>query len=467
MRTVEVARARTEVAWAAGAAALAAAVGLVGAVDLKVALAVTVALVLTAAILVQPSWLLPALVASVFVEVVTVGGVPISRLLAPVVLLVVLAASTRPESRIRGEAPLVWAALYGIWALASGLWTVSIGGTTFLLASLAVAFTYMVAFAALVTSRQELERVLYSFSVAAFAIGVFAIAAFFLHFSKGVIEGRSTGGAGDPNFFAAYQLVALPLVLVLASEVDKRWVRVALALTVLVVIGSVLTSISRGGLLTLAVLAITMVALPARTVFGSPRQKAALLTVCVIGGAVAFGFSAGSVVPRLKETFAGESTSAAAQGSGRLEFWSAAWMSTKERPLLGLGYGAFANVSDDLIVRTPGINFQHFELRPKGSQVHNAYLSSLAELGIPGLVLFLGLLTSTAVLLRQTARRARAVGADFLARVANALLLSLLGWCIASLFLSTETSRAVWIVIGLSLTLPRLVRAEERSGSAV
>ena len=463
MRAVEVARARTEVAWAAGAAVLAAAVALVGTVDLKVALAVTVALVLAAAILLQPAWLLPALVASVFVEVVTVGGIPISRLLAPVVLLVVLAESTRPESRIRGEAPLVWATLYGIWALASGLWTVSIGGTTFLLASLAVAFIYMIAFAALVTSRQELERVLYAFSAAALAIGVFAIAAFLLHFSKGVVEGRSTGGAGDPNFFAAYQLIALPLVLVLASEVGKRWIRVALALTLLVVIGSVLTSISRGGLLTLAVLAVAMVALPARTVFGSPRQKAALLAVCVVGGAIAFGVSAGSVVPRLEATFAGESTSAAAQGSGRLEFWSAAWMSTKERPFLGLGYGAFGNVSDDLIVRTPGINFQHFELRPKGSQVHNAYLGSLAELGIPGLVLFLGLLASTAVLLRRTAKRARAVGAEFLARVANALLLSLLGWCIASLFLSNETSRAVWILIGLSLALPRLVRAEERS----
>jgi O-antigen ligase len=136
-------------------------------------------------------------------------------------------------------------------------------------------------------------------------------------------------------------------------------------------------------------------------------------------------------------------------------------MSSKQRPLLGLGYGAFLNVSDNLIVQTPGINFQHFDLRPNGSQVHNAYLGSLAELGIPGLVLFVGLLTSTALLLRRTAKRARAVGADFVARVANALLLSLLGWSIASLFLSSETSRALWIVIGLSLALPRLVRDQE------
>jgi len=460
MRTAEVARGRRGVGWPVAGAALAAAIGLAAAADLKIALAVTVALMLAGAILLQPSMLLPALVASVFVEVVSVGGIPISRLLAPVALLVVLGASTRPESRIRGEGPFVWATLYAIWALASGLWTVSVGGTTFLLSSLAIGFIYMLAFASLVTSSRELERVLVAFAAAALAIGVFAIAAFLLGFSKGLVEGRTTGGAGDPNFFAAYQLVALPLVLVLATEVRKRWLRIALAVTVVVVIGSVLTSVSRGGLLTLIVIALAMVALPARTFFGSPRQKRALLVVCVVGGAIAFGASAGTVVPRLKATFAGQSTSAAAQGSGRLEFWSAAWMSTKERPLLGLGYGAFLEVSDDLIVRTPGINFQHFDLRPNGSQVHNAYLGSLAELGIPGLILFLGLLTSTALALRRTAKRGRAVGADFIARVANGLLLSLLGWSIASLFLSSETSRALWIVIGLSLALPASFRPQ-------
>jgi O-antigen ligase len=461
MRNLEVTRGGSGFAWPAAGAALAAAIGLIAASDPKIAVAATIALLFAAAILVQPLLLLPALVASVFVEVVSVGGVSISRLIAPIALLVVLAMSTRPESRIRGESPFVWATLYGIWALASGLWTVSISGTTYLLSSLAIGFTYMLAFAALVTSRRVLERVLYAFAAAAFGIGVYALAAFLLGFSKGLVEGRATGGAGDPNFFAAYQLVALPLVIVLFTEARQRWLRVALAITVVVVIGSVLTSVSRGGFLVLIVIALALVALPARTFFGSPKQKQALLVVCLAGGVIAFSASASTVVPRLKATFAGESTSAAAQGSGRLEFWSAAWMSSKQRPFLGLGYGAFLEVSDNLIVQTPNINFQHFDLRPNGSQVHNAYLGSLAELGIPGLVLFVGLLTSTALSFRRTAKRARAVGADFIARVSNALFLSLLGWSIASVFLSSEVSRALWIVIGLSLALPRLVRAEE------
>ena len=99
------------------------------------------------------------------------------------------------------------------------------------------------------------------------------LAAFLFGVSKGLVEGRASGGAGDPNFFAAYQLVALPLVVVLATEARTRWLRVALVATVVVIIGSVLMSVSRGGLLTLVVIAIAMVALPARSFFGTPNQN--------------------------------------------------------------------------------------------------------------------------------------------------------------------------------------------------
>jgi hypothetical protein len=48
-------------------------------------------------------------------------------------------------------------------------------------------------------------------------------------------------------------------------------------------------------------------------------------------------------------------------------------------------------------------------------------------------------------------------GETFIARIANALVLSLVCWAVASLFLSSETSRPLWIVIGLSLALPKLL----------
>ena len=60
-------------------------------------------------------------------------------------------------------------------------------------------------------------------------------------------EGRVQGGTGDPSFFAAAHLIALPLILVLASNTKKGLLRNALYVVALVNIGSVLSTVSRGG----------------------------------------------------------------------------------------------------------------------------------------------------------------------------------------------------------------------------
>ncbi|HET8651941.1 MAG TPA: O-antigen ligase family protein [Gaiellaceae bacterium] len=440
------------------ASVVAIALGGAAAADVRLALALTAAVVVGAALVLKPSFLLPMLVVGVFLEVVSLGGLGLVPLIAPVGLLFLLAAALRPGTEIRVGAPLVWAFAYAIWAYASGLWTVSLDGTAYLIASLAISVVYMLCFAALLDNERELERVLYAFTFAALAIGAFAIGVFALGFSESLTEGRSTGGTGDPNVFAAYQVVALPLAVVLADRAQKRWERVVVYGAILAVIGSVLTSVSRGGVLTLTALTLLLLVAPARTFFRSARHKAIFATAAVIAATVSLAASGDQILPRLESVFGDDAAeTAASRGSGRLEFWAAAWRSAHERPLNGLGYGAFRDVSNELIVDTPGVSFQHFELRPGGSRVHSAYLGSLAELGIVGLALFLGLLCSTALALRRTAKRARAAGRYFVMRVANALLLSLLGWSIASVFLSSETSRPLWIVVGLALALPKLV----------
>jgi putative inorganic carbon (hco3(-)) transporter len=435
-----------------------AALGFIAVVDLRLATALTVAVLVGLALILKPSLLLPTLVTAVFLEVVSLGGLGIVPLLAPIALLALVAAASRAGMEIRAGAPLVWAFAYATWAVASGLWTVSLGGTSFLLGSLAVSIVFMLSFAGLLTSERQLERVLYAFTFAALGIGAFAIAAFAFGLSENLEAGRSTGGTGDPNIFAAYQVVALPLAIVLATRVQKRWEKTVAYLAVIVVIGSVLTSVSRGGVLTLLAVTLILLAMPARSVFRSGRHKAIFATAAVVATAISLAFAAGKIIPRLEAVFSDDAAATAeSRGSGRKELWATAWRSFHDRPLHGLGFGAFADVSNELIVQTPGVSFQHFELRPHGSEVHNVYLGSLAEVGVVGLSLFLGLLISTAVALRRTARRARASGNHLVMRVANALLLSLFGFAVASAFLSSETSRPLWIVVGLSLALPKLI----------
>ena len=165
------------------------------------------------------------------------------------------------------------------------------------------------------------------------------------------------------------------------------------------------------------------------------------------------------IAPRLETIFLNKNQQT---GSGRVEFWAAARHSISEHPVEGVGYGAWVRISNDRLVETPGVVLTNFKLRPHGSEVHNAFLGTTAELGFVGLFLFLGMLGSTALMLRRVARRARALGDFYLAKIANALLIGLVGWCIGSLFIETETSRPIWILIGLCLALPKLLDASAR-----
>jgi O-antigen ligase len=91
--------------------------------------------------------------------------------------------------------------------------------------------------------------------------------------------------------------------------------------------------------------------------------------------------------------------------------------------------------------------------------VHNTFLGALAELGIPGFIRFVGMLVSTGRHLRKMSRRANRQGAVFLRRFSNALLIGLVCWAVAANFLSAETSRPIWILIGFALALPKLLDA--------
>ena len=448
--------------WVLGGFASAAVLG--GVVSFKVSFAVLLLVAVLAGVL-YLRWaysLLVLLVAAVFLEAVSLGGLTITRLVAPAALILIVSAVGRGVASFRSGPPILWAVGYAFWAFASELWTVESGATHYLLASLVIALIYVFAFASLVESTSELVGVMYAFAVTSFFLGLFAITSFLgLAGSHTLQEGRASGGTGDANFFAAGQLIAIPIVLALTGIAVRPRVRSALYAVLAVDVASVLTTLSRGGLVALAAVLLMALVLPSRTVFRSPRQKVVAMLLIAVATGVAFKGLSGEFAPRIQALVSGKD----AGGSGRGVLWNGAWTSVKERPLLGLGYGSFKTQANNLVLRTPGVSLSHYRLKPTGQEVHNAYLGTLAELGIPGLFLFLGVLVSTWRFLNTTAKRARALGETVIARGAGALTLSLVGWAVASIFLSSETSRPLWIIVGLSLALAKLLSRVERAGA--
>jgi comEA protein len=445
------------VAW--GGAGLFAAVllGAGTAFDNTLGVVLALSLALAVGIVLRPKVILPILAASVFVEALSVGGITISRLLAPLALGVVLVIAMQRRLTIGVTSPFVWVGGYFLWALASLSWTINGVDTRVKLGSLTLAVVYLLATATLIDSKRELRIVLVAIAAASLLIGLFGIASDVLGISSQLQDGRPNGGAGDPNLFAVYQVLAVPPIIALAASTRGRWPRFLLVSAVLGILASIFVSESRGGLLALATVVLLIVVLPARAIFRSRPQKAAILISVILASGVAFAVTGAPLIGRFESLETSDPT-----GSSRVYLWEAAWTSIEQRPALGLGYGAFPAAAPRLLHETEGVDFRHIELHATGKarETHNVYLGTLAELGIPGLVLFMAVLLATARQLVRTSKRAREAGSAFVGRIANALLLSLVGWSVASIFLSTESSRSLWVLIGVSLALPKLIRSE-------
>lgn len=449
--------ARPRPGWALAACLLGGGVGVaVAAGQTKIALAV-LALPAVVALIAHPDWLPVVLVASAFGEALSTGSVTFSRLAGPLAgLVMVVALPGRRRLRLPQIKVLGAVIVYSLWALASALWTVnpdggfSQGGTGYAIASLGLSFVYLLAIAMFVQSERDLRRLLVTVWAASTLTGLVSIA----QYLSGA--GRTVGLAGDANFFAALQVAAVPLQAILATRVRRGSHRAVVLAGLAVTVGSVITTLSRGGLLALAAVVVMLTMQPARAFFRTPARKRAFLGVIAIGAAVLLAASYSALSARTSSLF-----TSGDGGSGRENLWLAALTGWHEHPWHGLGFGAFIGQSNGLLLRTPGVDFSAYALRPGGQFVHNAYLESLVELGVVGVILFAAMLSTAAWSLRRTAHRAVAAGMPLVGAFSRALLLSLGAYAFASVFLSTETDRALWIMLGLSFALPRVLLKEQ------
>jgi len=450
---------------AAAAIALGGAVGLAAAVG-GAGIGILALIPIAMAILARPEWLPGALVISVFAEAYDIGGVSISRVAGPLALFVLLLqVRSRSPARLRGlDRPLALAIVaYSLWAVASVLWTVNLdpttlqlGGTAFAVSSLLLSAVYLVVMAALVTNQGRLHVILVIVWALSAVTGLLAIA----EYLQG--SGRATGVAGDANFFASLQIVAIPIGAVLAAHARTVAIRTVLLAGVGIAVGSVFVSLSRGGILALATLVLLLSLQPARAFFRTRVRKRLFLGVVIVATGVLLTASYGELSERTSSLFkTGDG------GSGRANLWLGARTGIAEHPVLGLGFGAFPSESNALMRKTPGVDFSAYRLRPTGQYVHNAYLGSLVELGPLGLALFLAMLGLTLRALRRAARIAATNGSLLISGVARALGISLVGFGLTSLFLSTETDRTLWVLMGLALTLPRIAAATSSATRAI
>ncbi len=134
--------------------------------------------------------------------------------------------------------------------------------------------------------------------------------------------------------------------------------------------------------------------------------------------------------------------------------------------MLGIGYGAFPSEALRRQLVSPSVDLSRFRLQ-EDQQVHSAFLGTLAETGVVGLVLFVGTLAvAVAAAIVAFGRLPR----GGLARgTAAALVVAFAGWASTSVFLSSEPSRLTWMLVGIAsalLVASRAAPARRQESSA-
>jgi hypothetical protein len=126
---------------------------------------------------------------------------------------------------------------------------------------------------------------------------------------------------------------------------------------------------------------------------------------------------------------------------------------TLKNPLFGVGPGEFAN-SEGREARAQGLH-GHWQVS------HSSYTQVSSEAGIPGLIFFLGAIFSTFWLISSVERRCRNVPQLRAPGIlAFCMMLSMIGFCVASMFLSLAYTYHLLFLTGFAIALNRAVQKE-------
>lgn len=228
------------------------------------------------------------------------------------------------------------------------------------------------------------------------------------------IAGFNSPLATNPNDLALTLNILLGLGLGLLPAVRPGRNRTLLLVAMAVVVAGIVATFSRGGFVTLGVVGMVWAAQAART-----RGVRAIGAVLLV--AIAFTvFAPAQYVDRLTTIFDSEAD-ASGSSSERWELMGTALGYIAERPLLGFGIG----------------NSRHVTVARDGPdrEAHNAYLKVGAEMGVPGMIVYVLFVLSALGAARAARRRlARHPDGFEVAHMARGVELAVVAYAIGALF---------------------------------
>lgn len=246
---------------------------------------------------------------------------------------------------------------------------------------------------------------------------------------------RPGGVVGDPNYFALSAVLCLPIAFYMTLGHRPLWERAYCLGCLLLTLVAVTLGASRGGFIGLVV---AFVYVLART----RRRVRNLVAVCAFLVPTSLLLPS-SPVQRFLHPDYGDQLAVKA----REVAWEAGLRMIEAHPLVGVGLGNYKPLMSRYA--DPGANVE--------TVAHNTYVEIAAEMGLPSLLLFLGILFSSFRTLEEAHRRTLNTELSVFGQAALGIQAGLAGFAVASFFLSAEYQKLFWLMVFLSVCLPRLV----------
>ncbi|SMY11382.1 O-antigen ligase family protein [Brevibacterium jeotgali] len=274
-------------------------------------------------------------------------------------------------------------------------------------------------------------RILTVWARTAAAVGALGAAGALL-FAAGVETGltmdfRATGTFEDPNAFATYLIMSIPLALLARHVAGRR----LLSWHQAPILAGIIASFSRGALVGLAAVLVVLCFFAFRDPALRALRVVALLALGVAAVFVLDG-AASTVFEGSRGVGFGEDV--------RFRLWAAAVDVWLHAPLMGVGLGQFIVSSEDVLGSSGGV------------LAHNTYLSILAEGGAVGAMVYLAIpIAAVAALLRR---------GDTVARL---LLASGVGGAVMAVSLNLQNFRPIWLFLALAVAWTAVPRERDPS----
>lgn len=371
--------------------------------------------------------------------------------LRPALLVIAIGVLSYVADRwARGLPVIAWEREIGLIAGLAGMAVVTLpfsmwpGGSLDVLTDYFKTAAVFLLLSHVVTTMDRLRRAAWILTCMAMGLGLFALYNFASGavIDQGVNQDRVVGNEGaltkNPNDLALMVNLLLPLTVGLFLASKRSWQRTILLAAIGMEVVTVVLTYSRGGALTLAVIALAYLWKLRR------RRERSLMYVALLVGVLALPLLPSSYFERMS-TITNMQADRTGSAQERLSDMITAGKTILANPIIGAGLGM-----NMLAMR---------EARGGWLRVHNVYLEHAIDLGLPGLAIFLALLVSCIQAVARIQRRGVSPELSFLA---EGLQISLIAYAVAAMFHPVSYQYYFYYIAGLAIAARTI--ADDQTG---